>query len=100
VVVVIVPEGPIRVAAPGTPLDILKVAVTLCAALIVTVQVPVPEHPPPDHPVKVDPVLADAVSITDVPGLYEAVPVFPLQDNVPVLGVTLPDPVPAFVTDN
>jgi hypothetical protein len=37
------------------------------AALIVTVQVLVPEHPPPDQPAKVDPAAAVAVRVTLVP---------------------------------
>ena len=45
----------------------VKVAVTDVAAVIVTVQVPVPEHPPPDQPEKVDPLVAEAVKVTDVP---------------------------------
>ena len=47
--------------------DVAKVAVTDFAAVIVTVQVPVPEQPPPDQPEKVDPLFAKAVKATDVP---------------------------------
>ena len=36
-------------------------------ALMLTVQVPVPEHPPPDHPVKVELEAGAAVRVTDVP---------------------------------
>jgi hypothetical protein len=46
---------------------VLKVATTVVAAFIVTVQVPVPEHPPPDQPEKVDPLSAEAARVTDVP---------------------------------
>jgi hypothetical protein len=46
---------------------VAKVAVTDVAALIVMVQVPVPEHPPPDQPVKVYPLFGEAVNVTDVP---------------------------------
>ena len=46
---------------------VAKVAVTDVAAVIVTVQVPVPEHPPPNQPVKVYPLFAEAVNVTDVP---------------------------------
>ncbi|MBI3067057.1 MAG: hypothetical protein HYY82_19215 [Deltaproteobacteria bacterium] len=46
---------------------ILKVAVTVVAPLIDTVQVPVPVHPPPLHPANVDPDAAVAVSTTDAP---------------------------------
>ena len=44
----------------------LKVAVTVFAASIVTVQDPVPEHEPL-HPPKVEPEDADAVKVTEVP---------------------------------
>ena len=44
-----------------------KAAVTLAAAVIVILHVPVPEQPPPDQPVKVDPVSAVAVRVTRVP---------------------------------
>jgi len=47
--------------------DVLKAAVTDVAAVIVTVQVSVPEHPPPDQPEKVDPLFAEAARATDVP---------------------------------
>jgi hypothetical protein len=47
---------------------VAKVAVTDVAAVIDTVQVPVPEHPPPDQPVKVYPLFVEAVNVTDVPG--------------------------------
>ena len=46
----------------------LKLAVTDLAAVIETVQVPVPEQLP-DQPVKVEPEEATAVRITDVPEL-------------------------------
>ena len=42
----------------------LKVAVTLCAAFIVTWQLFVPLHTPPDQPAKVDPEEAEAVRVT------------------------------------
>ena len=45
---------------------VAKDAVTDSAPVIVTVQVPVPEHAP-DQPVKVDPLAANAVRVTDVP---------------------------------
>ena len=43
--------------------DVVKVAVTDFAAVIVTVQVPVPEHAP-DQPEKVDPLAAEAAKVT------------------------------------
>jgi hypothetical protein len=42
----------------------IKSADTFRAAVMVTVQVPVPEHPSPDHPMNFDPEPADAVRIT------------------------------------
>jgi hypothetical protein len=44
----------------------IKVAVTDFAAVIVTVQVLVPEHPP-DQPEKVDMLVANAVKVTAFP---------------------------------
>jgi hypothetical protein len=44
----------------------LKLAVTVFAASMVTVQPPVPEQPPL-QPVKVDPAVGEAVSVTVVP---------------------------------
>ena len=46
---------------------VLKVAVTVVAAVTVTWQVPVPAQPPPDQPAKVEPAVAAAVRVTDVP---------------------------------
>ncbi len=36
----------------------VNVAITVCAELMVTMQVPVPEHPPPLQPVNTEPGLA------------------------------------------
>ena len=44
----------------------IKCARTAVAAVMVTVQTPVPEHAP-DQPEKVDPLVAKAVKVTDVP---------------------------------
>jgi hypothetical protein len=46
--------------------DVANCAVTNFAAVIVTMQAPVPEHPPPDQPVKVYPLFGEAVKVTDV----------------------------------
>ena len=47
-----------------------KVAVTVLAASIVTVQVlAVPEQPPPDQPMKVEFSLIERVNVTEVPEL-------------------------------
>jgi hypothetical protein len=64
---------PVTVPAPS-PLFVtlsvnccsVNVAVTLRAAVITTVHVPVPVQPPPDQPVKLEPVDGDAVSVTDL----------------------------------
>jgi hypothetical protein len=45
----------------------VKVALTLLAAVTVTVQGVVPMQPLPDHPVNVEPVLGDAVNVTSWP---------------------------------
>ena len=74
---------------------VAKVAVTLRAALMVTLQVPVPVQAPL-QPVKVEPVVAAAVRVTLVPLVklvLQVLPqVIPLGDEV-----TVPDPVPALV---
>src|SRR5207245_967221 len=44
-----------------------KVAVTVVAALMVTVHAPVPEQPAPDQPVKPESLAGAAVSVTAVP---------------------------------
>ncbi|KJU86272.1 hypothetical protein MBAV_001537 [Candidatus Magnetobacterium bavaricum] len=75
-----------------------KVAVTLLANDIATVQVELVPVQSPLQPVNVEPVLAVAVRVTDVSVAYMAVPVLPLHVNVPVDVVTEPVPVPAFVT--
>ena len=41
-------------------------AFTVNAALMVTMQVPVPLHPAPDHPAKVEPAAGAAVNATNV----------------------------------
>jgi hypothetical protein len=54
------------VAGIDVATDVAKVAVTDFAAVIVSVQVPVPAHPP-DQPEKVDPLVAEAAKVTDFP---------------------------------
>jgi hypothetical protein len=73
-----------------------NVAVTALLALIVRVQVPVPVQSPL-QPVNVEPVAGVAVSVTLVPSSYPFEHVAP-QLIVPGELVTVPDPVPAFVT--
>jgi len=46
---------------------VVKVAATDVAAVIVTLQFPVPEHPPPDQLEKVAPLVAKAAKATNVP---------------------------------
>jgi len=46
---------------------LVKVAVTACGLLIVTLQLPVPEQPAPDQPSKLEPRAGAAVSRTLVP---------------------------------
>src|SRR2546422_8289427 len=74
-----------------------KVAVTVVAALRVTVQVPVPEQPPPVQPEKVEPAAAVAVNVTAVPLAKLAEQVAPQLMPAGAL-VTVPLPVPAGVT--
>src|SRR5262245_50368600 len=74
-----------------------KVAVTELAALIVTVQVPVPEHPPPDQPVNVPPAAGAAVRVTTVPLLNNAEQVAPQLTPAGAL-VIVPAPAPARLT--
>src|SRR5256712_10130575 len=52
---------------PLTPVSAANVALTLVAALSVTVHVPVPEQPPPLQPVKVEPAAGAAVKVTAGP---------------------------------
>src|SRR5438552_12579785 len=75
----------------------VKVAVTVVAALRVTVQVPVPEQPPPVQPVKVEPATGVAVSVTAVPPAKLAEQVAAQLIPAGEL-VTVPLPVPAGVT--
>ncbi|MBP2671085.1 MAG: hypothetical protein H6Q85_1151, partial [candidate division NC10 bacterium] len=73
-----------------------NVAVTLRDRLIVTVQVPVPVQAPL-QPVKVEPVDAAAVILTLVPAVKAPLQLLlhamPLGEDV-----TMPDPVPPFVS--
>src|SRR5260370_37569998 len=75
----------------------VKVAVTVVAALRVTVQAPVPEQPPPLQPLKVEPVAGVAVSVTAVPPAKGAGQVVPQGIPAGVLG-TGPGPAPPFET--
>src|SRR5207249_367223 len=71
----VIPAGLLVTSPPAEPREITvnvteigaNVAVTVVAALTVTVQAPVPLHPPPLHPANTDPATAVAVSETVVP---------------------------------
>src|SRR5437867_4229285 len=74
-----------------------KVAVTDWAAFIVTTQLPVPLHPAPLQLPNTDPLAGAADSVTDVPMTNDALHVAP-QIILAGLLVTVPPPLPAFVT--
>src|SRR5215831_3154383 len=76
---------------------ILKVAVTLRAWVMLTVQGPVPLHPSPLHPVNVDPLAGVAAKVTLCP-LGKAVLHVAGQLIPAGLLVTVPLPVPATLT--
>jgi hypothetical protein len=73
------------------------VAVTVVAAVSVTVHVPVPEQPPPLQPVKVEPAAGTAVRVTVVPLAQAAIQVEP-QEMPAGLLVTVPTPGPVLLT--
>src|SRR5262252_3288960 len=73
-----------------------KLAVTMAAALSVTVHVLVPLHPLPLHPVKTESALADAVNVTLVPALYVSLQSLP-QLMPAGFDVTVPVPEPVLV---
>jgi hypothetical protein len=75
----------------------LNVAVTDVAALIVTVQVPIPTQPPPFQPVKSDPAAGVAVNVTDVPFVNPKAQVAPQAMPAGALE-TVPDPEPLLFT--
>src|SRR5438093_1527365 len=74
-----------------------KPAVTEAAALIVTMQVPVPEQPPPLQPEKVEPAVGVAVKVTAVPVANGAEHVAPQAMPAGLL-FTVPAPAPALLT--
>src|SRR5438093_4715313 len=74
-----------------------NVALTVVAALTVTVQVPVPAQPPPLQPLKVEPAAGAAVSVTEVPLANAAEQVAPQETPAGAL-VTVPLPAPALLT--
>ena len=101
VIVQLIPAVPVTVPLPAPdPVTVtvlrVKFAVTAWAAVIGTVQVPVPVQAPL-QPEKDDPEVAVGVSVTDVPLSYGATQV-PGQLMPAGLLVTVPEPEPAFVT--
>lgn len=74
----------------------MNVAVTDSLAVMLTVQVAVPEHAP-DQPAKEDPELAAAVSVTDAALAKLALHVWPQLMPEGAL-VIVPDPVPPLCT--
>ena len=85
---------PLRVICSGWVIR-AKVAVTLRAALIVTVQVPVPLHPLPLQPVRRMPSPGTAVSVTVLPSGCELLQVLP--QSIPA-GSDTTAPVPTRAT--
>src|SRR5438093_1194333 len=81
---------------PLTPVTLVKLAVTACAALMVTLQVPVPAQLPL-QPVKVEPAAGVAVSVTAVPLANVAEQVVPHEIPAGAL-VTVPVPAPVLLT--
>jgi hypothetical protein len=67
------------------------------AVFMITVHEPVPLHPPPDQPAKTEPADGDVVNVTLVPAGYTSVQSDPQLMPAGEL-VTVPDPVPFFVT--
>jgi len=76
-----------------------KFAVTEVFALTVTVQVPVPAQEAPLQPANTEPLVAAAVRVTLVPESKLPEQVAPQLIPAGAL-VTVPEPVPDFVTDN
>jgi len=79
------------------PISRISVAETLCAELMVTVQLLVPLQPPPLQPVNIDPAVALAVNVTLL--LMEKLAMQVAPQLMPAgLLVTVPTPVPALDT--
>src|SRR5688500_8723075 len=72
-----------------------NVAVTLVAAVTLTLHSPVPEQPPPDHPTKTDPTPGIAINSTAVPKAYVSEQSAP--HTIPTgEDETVPPPLPFF----
>src|SRR2546422_7647492 len=70
---IVAPAVGVMMEAAGGVMSV-NVAVTVVAALRVTVQVPGPEQPPPVQPLKVEPAAGAAVSVTAGPPAEPAAP--------------------------
>lgn len=88
----------VTVSEYGVWEDRPKVAVTLLAASMVTVHVPVPLHPPPLQPVKVLPDDGDAVRV--IGGLPAATDTEQVEGHEMPPPVTCPLPVPDVLTES
>src|SRR5947209_4778176 len=93
---IVAPAVGVMMEAAGGVMSV-NVAVTMVAALRVTVQAPGPEQPPPLQPLKVEPAAGAAVSVTAVPLAKLAAQVAPQVMPAGLL-VTVPAPVPALET--
>src|SRR5437879_5838642 len=93
---IVAPAVGVMMEAAGGVMSV-NVAVTVVAALRVTVQAPGPEEPPPLQPLKVEPAAGAAVSVTAVPLAKLAAQVAPQVMPAGLL-VTVPAPVPALET--
>src|SRR5438093_1481174 len=93
---IVAPAVGVMMEAAGGVMSV-NVAVTVVAALRVTVQVPGPEQPPPVQPLKVEPPAGAAVSVTAVPLAKLAAQVAPQVMPAGLL-VTVPAPAPALET--
>src|SRR5207253_9532966 len=93
---IVAPAVGVMMEAAGGVMSV-NVAVTVVAALRVTVQAPGPEQPPPVQPLKVEPAAGAAVSVTAVPLAKLAAPVAPQVMPAGRL-VTGPAPVAAWAT--
>ncbi|MEZ4402234.1 MAG: hypothetical protein R3B06_19575 [Kofleriaceae bacterium] len=73
-------------------------AVTVAAAFMVTLQVPVPEQPPPDQPVKVEPALGAADNVDAGAGGVGLEQLLAPQAIPAGTRTSVPLPVPALAT--
>jgi len=100
------PTLPITLPLPGGPATTivrvnigLKIALTNCAPLMISVQLPIPEQAPLLHPANAKPLAGAADSVTLVPALKVAVQVAAEQLIPAGLLVTVPEPVTFTVSE-